>query len=200
MSRERILNAAESIFAWKGLEATTPRDVARAAGLDESDVLEEFDEIELLYAAVLERAVGPVLREIASTIGSGDEPAQAASGIIRAAMENLAARPEVASIIQREALTGGGRLTPLLVEVIAPVVAAGGKMAALDIDESGWEDEDIPHIVLVMCQAVLGYFTMGALVQELSGLHLLNETGVERHTRFLIELTARIFPIPGRAH
>jgi len=114
-------------------------------------------------------------------------------------MRALAERPDVAHLIAREALDGGGRLTPLLTEIIAPVIATGGKMAAHDIEEGGWEDEDIAHIVLTMAQATLGYFTMAAQVRELSGLNLLTEAGRERHTRFLIELTARIFPVPGCA-
>jgi len=199
VSRDHILDSAESIFAWKGLEATSLRDVARGAGLDEQGVREYFADVESLYVAVLDRAVGPVLREIADTIGRGKEPAQAVAGILRTTMRALSERPQVPAIIQREALTGGGRLTPLLVDIIAPAVAAGGFMASVDLDEGGWEDDDIPHIVLTMCQAVLGYFTTGSLVQELSGRQLLSESGRERHTRFLIELTARLFPIPGRA-
>lgn len=198
-ARERLLDVAEPIFARWGFEATALVDVAEAAAADGIEMHDHYDDKAALYAAVLERGTAPVFRVIAETIGQGQEPAQAVAGIIRAAMQALGDRPEVALLIEREALDGGGRLTPLLTQIIAPAIAAGGKMASHDLDVGGWDDEDIPHIVLTMAQAVLGYFTMAAQVQELSGLNLLTDEGRERHTRFLIELTARIFPVPGRA-
>ena len=198
-ARERILDVAEPIFAHRGFEGTALGDLVEGAEAAGASLHDHFDDKQSLYVAVLERCTAPVFSAIAETIGQGQEPAQAGADIIRAAMRALAERPDVAHLIAREALDGGGRLTPLLTEIIAPVIATGGKMASHDIDVGGWEDEDIPHIVLTMAQATLGYFTMAAQVRELSGLNLLTDAGRERHTRFLIELTARIFPVPGRA-
>ncbi len=198
-ARERILDIAEPIFARWGFEGTALRDVTEAVDAQGLDLHAHFDDKGSLYAAVLERCTGPILRAIAETIDQGQEPAQAVADLIRTAMRALGERPDVAMLIEREAIDGGGRLTPLLIEMLAPAVAAGGRMASHDLEAGGWEDEDIPHIVLTMAQAVLGYFTMAAQVQELSGVNLSTEAGRERHTRFLIELTARIFPVPGRA-
>jgi AcrR family transcriptional regulator len=193
LTRERILDAAELLFAQKGYEGTTLRDIAGGVGLSNPSLYNHFDSKASLYAAVLERGIGPVLRVVMAAVERGRESASAAPEIIQVTIRALAARPELARLVQHEALSGGQRPTPMLREHIAPVFAAGGEMAERQIGEAGWEQADVPHLVLAMIQAVLGFFTMASLVEALNGQDLLTETSLARQTRFLIELSERLF-------
>jgi len=57
---ERPLDAAESQFAARGFEGATLREIARGAGIREPDLYNYFASKEALYAAVLDRALGPM--------------------------------------------------------------------------------------------------------------------------------------------
>ena len=63
---QRIVNAAESLFATQGYAGTTLRQIAAAAGLKEPGIYNHFGGKQELYEAVLQRALNP-LAEVLST-------------------------------------------------------------------------------------------------------------------------------------
>ena len=69
VTRERILDAAEALFAERGFEGASLREVAARVGLRNPSLYNHFDSKESLYAAVLERDIGPVLRLLAEAKG-----------------------------------------------------------------------------------------------------------------------------------
>jgi TetR/AcrR family transcriptional regulator len=193
ITRERILDAAEALFAERGFEGTTLRDVAASVGLRNPSLYNHFDSKESLYAAVLERDLGPLLRLLVDMVEQRREATAEAEKIIAAAMQVLAARPGVARLVQHEILSGGQRLTPLLRDYIVPILSTAHEMSADRALAAGWEKDDVPLIVLAMLHVVVGFFTMAPLYKDLNGIDLLAEPAVARQTRFLIELSERLF-------
>ena len=62
---------------------------------------------------------------------------------------------------------------------------------------AGWETDDVPLLVLALIQVVLGFFTMAPLYKDLNGMDLLADQSLARQTRFLIELSQRLFAPRG---
>jgi AcrR family transcriptional regulator len=199
ITRERILDAAEALFAAHGYEGTTLRDVASSVGIRNPSLYNHFDNKESLYEAVLERGLGPVLRLLREFVESGRDASTAEEEIVAVIMAVLAARPDLPRLLQHEALAGGQRLTPTLRAFIGPILSHGHLMAEPRAREAGWGKDDVPLLVLALVQVVLGFFTMAPLYKELNGTDLLAERALARQTRFLIELSERLFtPVPGR--
>ena len=196
ITRERILDAAEELFAERGYDGTTLRDVASCVGLRNPSLYNHFDSKESLYAAVLERDIGPVLRLLAEFVEQGRDASAAAEEIIQVVMRILAERPALPRLVQHETLSGGQRLTPMLRDFIVPIFAHGHDMAETTAIAAGWEKDDVPMLVLAMYHIVLGFFTMAPLYKDLNGKDLLSEQAVARQTRFLIELSQRLFTPP----
>ncbi len=74
-TRQRLLDAAEELFAAKGYELTSLRDVAGLAGIREPGIYNHFTNKQALYERVLERALQPLVDVIAETmLGDGGEP------------------------------------------------------------------------------------------------------------------------------
>ncbi len=193
LTRERILDAAEALFAERGYDGTTLRDVASSVGLRNPSLYNHFDSKESLYAAVLERDIGPVLRLLVQFVEQGRDASAAGEQVIEGAMRVLAERPALARLVQHETLSGGQRLTPMLRNFIVPIFAHGNEMAENRSLDAGWEKDDVPLLVLAMYHVVVGFFTMAPLYKDLNGTALLDEQAVARQTRFLIELSERLF-------
>ena len=51
----------------------------------------------------------------------------------------------------------------------------------------------MPLLVLALIQVVLGFFTMAPLYKDLNGTDLLTSDALARQTRFLIQLSERLF-------
>jgi AcrR family transcriptional regulator len=193
----RILDAAEALFAERGYEGTTLRDVAARVGLRIPSLYNHFAGKESLYAAVLERGLGPVLEVLGEFSEPGREAYRDPQQVVERVMRILAARPALPRLVLHETLAGGRRLTPMLRAWIAPAFARAHAMVEATPSARRWAPADVPHLVLAMYHAVVGYFTIAPLYRELRGEDLLASEALARQTRFLGELVAALFPDPG---
>lgn len=188
---ERILDVAEEVFAEKGYEGATLRDVAKAAGLRTPSLYNHFDSKDALYAAVLERGIGPVLEALLASAqrGPGGEPER----LVRTMMELLARRPNLPRLVLHETLYGGRHLTRMLQEWIGPMLVRAERMVEEGPAGSRWEREQLPNLVLAMYHIVVGYFAIAPFYEGLNGVDLLSQEALERQTRFLRRLAGVLF-------
>jgi AcrR family transcriptional regulator len=188
---ERILDAAEQLFAERGYDGTTLRDVATRVGVRPPSLYNHFASKDALYAAVLERGIGPVIELLARTAAA---PSSDPGKLVSDVMEILARRPGLPRLVQHETLAGGQRLTPILRSWIVPAFERAYELVAANPAAAGrWRPEQIPLLVLAMYHVVVGYFTFASFYRELGGDELLGEAALEAQTRFLRELVERLF-------
>ena len=188
LTAERILDAAETLFAEKGFEGTKLRDVAARVGLRNPSLYNHFASKEALYSAVLERDIRPVLDLLAKMVESQGE--LSSDDVIAGTMKALADHPNVARLVQHETLSGGAHLTGMLREFIAPVFSQANRAATM---REVWPAAQVPLVVLSLYNVVVGYFTAATLYREIQGEDLLSSEALERQTRFLIEFVNRLF-------
>jgi AcrR family transcriptional regulator len=188
---ERILDAAESLFASRGYAGTTLRDVAGAVGLRTPSLYNHFESKDALYEAVLARGISPVLKALVEAVEMRET--RDAQGLVRTLMAQLAERPKLPQLIQHESLAGGERLSPMLREWIAPIFARADQMIETGPALNRWEPDQFPLLVIAMYNIIVGYFTIAPLYQEVNGQNLLSNEMLEKQTRLFSELIAVIF-------
>lgn len=197
---ERILDAAEALFAERGYNGTTLRDVATRVGVRPPSLYNHFASKDALYAAVLERGIGPLVELLARSAAAPDDPATEPGALVTQVMEILARRPGLPRLVLHETLAGGQRLTPILRSWIAPAFARAHELVAASPAASRWDPAQTPLLVLAMYHVVVGYFTTAPVYRDLSGTELLGDAALEAQTRFLRELVGRLFGAgPGPA-
>ena len=111
-TRDRILDAAEILFAERGLAGTAVRDIAGKVGLNPASLYNHFPSKLALYEAVLERSVKPLL-EVLQAAAKADNPAQGDIQFVDVVMNHLEHTPHLARLIHHEAVTGGVHLARL---------------------------------------------------------------------------------------
>lgn len=138
---ERILKAAELVFAEAGCAGATMADIADKAGLPKANLHYYFGTKEDLYRAVLDNILRLWLDPLAGLDASAD-PATALTAYIRAKMDASRLRPNASKVFANEILHGASQIGEFLAEDLRRLVdrkaavieqwVAEGRMAPVD--------------------------------------------------------------------
>lgn len=112
-TRSKILDTADDLFADRGFDAVSARDVAEAAGVAKAAVFYHFGGMDELYEAVLARyfeAHRKALFGVLEQPGTVDERVHR---LIDAYLDFMAENTRYARMVQRQVAGGGGHLEPV---------------------------------------------------------------------------------------
>jgi TetR/AcrR family transcriptional regulator len=101
-SRDQILDAAEGLFARKGFEATTIKEIGATTGLNPALLYYYFAGKEELYHAVLVRLVTRLVSRGVAALERPVSPDEAIRGLVATQVEFLLAEPSLPRIMIRE--------------------------------------------------------------------------------------------------
>ena len=183
---ERILDAAEGLFAVHGLAGTAVRDIAREVALTPASLYNHFDGKQAIYDAVLERGVTPLL-DVLRELPSRAHTASDMEDTINEIMAQLSSRPHLPRLIQHEVITGGPYLHALARNWFRPLLVQG--IAELERDpKSGWEPEEYDLVMSAWLNMVFGHFAMAPMMREVFEDDPLSPENLARQTSFLRKL------------
>ena len=114
-TRERILNAAEQLFAENSYDGTTLREIAARVGIREPSLYTHYAGKEAIYAAVIDRALLPFSDELFSWSNTPLGLKQIFE-IPRKLMELHSRHPYSAQILHREFTSPAHRISPQVLQ------------------------------------------------------------------------------------
>jgi len=185
-TRERILDAAEALFAENGLAGTAVRDIARDVGLTAASLYNHFSGKQELYEAVLERGVRPLI-EMMQEVGAHDEPGEARAALIEAVMAHLSSRPHLPRLVHHEVISGGSYLAKLARSWLRPLMTTGVREMKRQ-EEPNWSEDEYPLVIAAWLNLVFGHFAMAPMLSIVFDNDPLSPESLERQTRFLQKL------------
>ena len=192
-TRERILDAAEQVFAEKGLGAAPVRDIAARVGLNPASLYNHFAGKEELYEAVLERGLTPVLEMLSDLMGGVRTRDREELAIDRVVL-HFAASPNLAKLIHYETLAGGERLARIAGRWFEPVYQRSIEVLHNSRAAELWSEEDLPLLLLAFQNLIVGYFAMAPLVRQVFGFDPVSEEGIAKQTAFLHRVSRLLVP------
>jgi AcrR family transcriptional regulator len=192
VTRDRILDVAEALFAQRGFSGTSMREIASEAGLTAASLYNHFRGKDDLYLAVLQRGIRPLIDLMRRLEGERGEAASEA--VIRSVMEHLASRPHLPRLIQHETVAGGSHIARIARDWVRPLVEQG--LAQMKRESPArWEPEEFPLVIASWIHLMLGHFALAPLFREVFDEDPLAPELLERQTRVLLKL-ARGAPNP----
>jgi TetR/AcrR family transcriptional regulator len=195
-TRDQILDAGERLFAERGYDGVSMRDIVAGTALrNQASLYHHFRNKQALYEAVLKRGLEQILGLMPERQGSTS--AEIDANVDRL-IDYLSAHPHLAQLIQRAALDGSPTLQRLLNRLVRPLYN-GGRRALSGLD-GVWQDDEVPHLAAALYLMTFGYFANASLLQNVVGKDPLGARAVERQRRFLKTAIARLFGIPLEAH
>ena len=178
---ERILDAAEDLFAERGYSATSLGDVADRVGIRSPSLYNHFRNKEALYGEVLNR----LLREFARPLEelrrgpiNRERILQWLEAIVRQHHE----QPNLARLLQHAALSGGPQTNALIERLFSPMFAPA--------DMSEWHvGPDLqPWAVMALNNMVMSYITMAPMYRDLLGEDPFGPEALERQIALILKV------------
>ena len=189
----RILDAAEGVFARRGLAGTRVREIAAAAEVNGATLYNYYPSKDALYEAVLERGIRPLSAMLAE-VAAAPDPGASAHQVVRSVMRHLAERPHLSRLIYLEAISEGDFLPqlarrwfrPILDQIVAELKA--GPIPA------HFDPGLVAHLAALFIQMSFGHFALAPLLKEAMDEDPLSAEGLERQTRLIETVIDQLFP------
>jgi AcrR family transcriptional regulator len=175
--RRRILSAAEHEIAARGLEASSVRTIARAAGVTPAMINYYFGGKRSLYDTVVAEAQARLHARLRAAVAAGPSAARLAA----AYFDFLAEDHQLQRLLLREVFDGDGERFPELVRPLRVLLTT----------HFGGDDVAVQG-ALSLFGAIAGYFIYAPVLAELLGEDPLSADALARRRRHIIELASAI--------
>ena len=192
---ERILDAAEDLFAASGYAATSLADVADVVGIRTPSLYNHFRNKEALYGAVLDRLIesfSAPLHELGQTEVSFEQVMQRLVSVVRQHHAN----PNLARLLQHAALSGGPHTDELIDRLFRPMFGSPSKLQGGNIPMLG--DTGLqPWAVMAFNNLVMSYVTMAPMYRDVLGQDPFSEEALENQLTLVKSLLQAVFEFKG---
>ncbi|MFY7837162.1 MAG: TetR/AcrR family transcriptional regulator [Novosphingobium sp.] len=160
----RILDVAEALFAQHGYGATSLRDIAAQAGLQQPGLYKHFTGKDDLYRQVYERALKP-MTDLMDAILAG--PEDRFDELTDRMTDLLAQHPNIARLLVRAAISSEAEPDLVALDWLGRLVGYGRKLN----DKAGVPSaNDVLAVQIVaIFNMLFGFFWASPLIESLSG-------------------------------
>ena len=192
---DRILDAAEDLFAEKGYSATSLGDVADRVGIRSPSLYNHFKNKEALYEAVLERLLAVFSAPLAE-LGEGPVTNERVFSWLETIVRQHHANPNLARLLQHAALSGGPHTNELIDRLFRPMFEPGAKIEGVEnilLESTGLQ----PWAVMAFNNLVMSYVTMAPMYRDLLGQDPFSDEALENQLTLIKTLLRAVFAYKG---
>jgi AcrR family transcriptional regulator len=193
---DRILDAAEDLFAEKGYSATSLGDVADRVGIRSPSLYNHFRNKEALYQAVLERLLSEFSVPMEALNRAETVTNELVFHWLEAIVRQHHANPNLARLLQHAALSGGPHTNELIDRLFRPMFENGSKIEGRKpslFEESGLQ----PWAVMAFNNLVMSYVTMAPMYRDLLGQDPFSEEALDNQLTLVRTLLQAVFEYQG---
>ena len=192
---ERVLDAAEDLFAEKGYSATSLGEVADRVGIRSPSLYNHFRNKEALYTAVLERLLddfaGPM-----EELNSGPITQERVFVWLDTIVRKHHANPNLARLLQHAALSGGPQTRALIDRYFMPMFNPSAEIDGVLLPVLGNAGLQ-PWAVMAFNNLIMSYVTMAPMYSDLLGQDPFSEAALEKQLALIKTLLQAVFDYRG---
>jgi AcrR family transcriptional regulator len=183
--REKILDAAEELFARRGFAGVGLSEIAEAVALGKSTLFHHFRSKAQLYAAVVERILGEIEERATRALAAGGSPIARFDRWMDTIIDLLGERPSYSRLLLRslfedDELSGALEEERLANERLARVLEGMGNVLREGMANGEIRAASIPHTLQTLIGIVIYHFASGDFGAELLRRPLFSAAEVKR--------------------
>jgi AcrR family transcriptional regulator len=187
--REAILDAATELFAERGFEGTSLRDVAERVGVRKASLFHHFASKEALYEAAIDRLVADLQEPLAVIYSSGGTYVELLETLTSTLVGALGTRPHAARLLVREAMDWAPIARAKLLDRVLMVLEAGAAWVGAGQADGVFNEGDPKHIVLTALGLHFVPFALARLTERYVGVDPFDPGFVEKRRVELVRQT-----------
>jgi len=173
-SRDKILDAAEDLFARRGFAGIGMREVAEIAGLGKSSLFHHFKSKAELYAAVVGRILDVFDQRLTSALAAGGTPLQRFDRWIDTLIDTFADHPTSARLLLRslfedDELAGTSEEEQHVDATLKRLFGAVADLLREGMEAGMFRVANIPHTLQSIVGLTVYHFASGEFGEELFG-------------------------------
>src|SRR5436190_11523043 len=192
-SRDKILDAAEALFAKRGYAGVGLSELAEVVGLGKSSLFHHFENKAQLYAAVTARILGRIEERLVRSLARGGDPLARLERWLDELVDLLADHPTYARLLLRslfedDDLPGD---TPGELEAqraLDDVMSSVGALLREGMSTGLFRAAHVSHLLLTLVGLTVFPFASGEFGAEVLGKDLFDAAEVRRRKREVREL------------
>ena len=190
---ERILDAAEQMFASNGYDATSLGDVADEVGIRGPGIYKHFKNKQALFEAVVARLLDPIRDMLAQTAEEVTESEVFSKTLIRSILTYHFGNPNFAKLIMHAALAGGEQLDLMSDRWCKPMMESGVKLLSSYRFKEPLDEKDMPTLLIAFTNMVLAYVSLGPLYDRIFDIDTLSNEQIEQQVEIVARLVRGLF-------
>jgi TetR/AcrR family transcriptional regulator len=184
---QRILAAAERIFAERGLTGARTEHIAAAAKANKAMLYYYFGSKEQLYRAVLEHLLEELREAVEAVPQAGGTAQERLLGAVSAYFDFLATHPNYPPLVQRELMRRGPQLGWVVRDYFRPVHRRLARTIAEGIAGGEFRQVDAESTVYSIIGMTAFYFAGAPVLSLLTGRDLLQPKAVAARKRAVMD-------------
>lgn len=190
VTRQKLLNAATQLFAYRGYDGVTVRDIEKSADVHRGLVAYHFTDKDSLWRAVADACFGQMRGKIDQRFAILRELSQEEqlATIVRFYVHFSASHPEVSALVSQEATTKSWRIQHLIDDHIQPACIA---METLANQTLGLNREDFVHWYYILISASSTLFYFAPECELLFDVESRSDAVIERHAEVLVKMLVK---------
>lgn len=185
LSRDKILDCAEALFARRGFAGIGLAEVAETVGLGKSSLFHHFHSKAQLYAAVVARILGRIESELTRVLAEGGNVVTRIDRWVDVLVDTFAANPSYARLLLRSLFEDdelGGELPEELEAdaTLRRIVGAAARLLREGMETGELRPASVPHTLQTMIGATVYHFASGDFGDEILGRPIFSPSEVAR--------------------
>jgi AcrR family transcriptional regulator len=183
--REKILEAAELLFARRGFAGVGLSEIADAVGLSKSSLFHHFATKAQLYAAVVERILRDIEAVLVRALAEGGSPVERLDRWVDTIVDLLGSEPAHARLLLRslfedDELSGSSDEERAADETLGRILQGMSGLLREGMASGALRAASIPHTMQTLIGIIIYHFASGDLGTELLGKSVFTPAEVRR--------------------
>jgi TetR/AcrR family transcriptional regulator len=184
---ERILAAAERMFAAGGMAGARTEEIARAARVNKALLYYYFSSKEKLHLAVLDALFQKLVVAVEAAFSGDSLPRQRLLAYVDAYFDFILRHPNYPRLVQRELMEGGKSLVWIARQYMGPIQRKLSRILEDGMARGEFRAVDPTQTVMTINAMIVSYFAVAPVLSQVLGRDALAKEAVAARRRAILD-------------